>query len=122
MKGLPLAYNKDLQEDKAPVFDSFDTLALCLQAMRGMLETAAFDTARMLEAAEDGYTTATRLADWLVMELGIAFRDAHHITGTIVKMAEKKGCKLHELALSDMQSVEKRISNNIFAVLRVKKG
>ncbi|MBK9585457.1 MAG: argininosuccinate lyase [Alphaproteobacteria bacterium] len=122
LKGLPLAYNKDLQEDKAPVFDSFDTLALCLQAMRGMLETAAFDTARMLEAAEDGYTTATRLADWLVMELGIAFRDAHHITGTIVKMAEKKGCKLHELALSEMQAVEKRISNNIFAVLRVKKS
>ncbi len=122
LKGLPLAYNKDLQEDKAPVFDSFDTLALCLQAMRGMLETAVFDTARMLEAAEDGYTTATRLADWLVMELGIAFRDAHHITGTIVKMAEKKGCKLHELSLSEMQSVEKRISQEIYGVLRVKKG
>jgi len=122
LKGLPLAYNKDLQEDKAPVFDSFDTLALCLQAMRGMLETATFDTARMLEAAEDGYTTATRLADWLVMELGIAFRDAHHITGTIVKMAEKKGCKLHELSLSEMQSVEKRISQEIYGVLRVRKG
>ena len=119
-KALPLAYNKDLQEDKEPVFDSFDTLSLGLQAMRGMLETATFDTERMLEAAEDGYTTATRLADWLVMELGIAFRDAHHITGTIVKMAEKKGCKLHDLALADMQAVEKGITDDIFRVLRVK--
>lgn len=120
-KALPLAYNKDLQEDKEPVFDSFDTLSLGLQAMRGMLESASFNTARMLEAAEDGFTTATRLADWLVMELGIPFREAHHITGTIVKMAENKGCKLHELKLSDMQGVEKRITQDIFRVLRVKK-
>ncbi|MCL4679244.1 MAG: argininosuccinate lyase [Alphaproteobacteria bacterium] len=120
-KALPLAYNKDLQEDKEPVFDSFDTLSLGLQAMRGMLESASFNTARMLEAAEDGFTTATRLADWLVMELGIPFREAHHITGTIVKMAENKGCKLHELALSEMQGVEKRITQDIFRVLRVKK-
>lgn len=120
-KALPLAYNKDLQEDKEPVFDSFDTLSLGLQAMRGMLESATFNTERMLEAAEDGFTTATRLADWLVMELGIPFRDAHHITGTIVKMAENKGCKLHELKLSDMQGVEKRITQDIFRVLRVKK-
>lgn len=120
-KALPLAYNKDLQEDKEPVFDSFDTLSLGLQAMRGMLESASFNTARMLEAAEDGYTTATRLADWLVMELGIPFREAHHITGTIVKMAENKGCKLHELTLSEMQGVEKRITQDIFRVLRVKK-
>lgn len=120
-KALPLAYNKDLQEDKEPVFDSYDTISLGLKAMRGMLESAIFNTERMLEAAEDGYTTATRLADWLVMELGIAFRDAHHITGTIVKMAEKKGCKLHELALSDMRSVEGRISDDVFRVLRVKK-
>ena len=120
MKGLPLAYNKDMQEDKEPVFDSYDTLVLCLEAMNGMLATAKFDTARMLAAAEDGYTTATALADWLVMELGLPFRDAHHITGSIVKMAEKKDVRLSELSLKDMQVVEKKITKDIFRVLSVK--
>ncbi len=121
MKGLPLTYNKDMQEDKESVFDSFDTLMLGLQAMDGMLESAEFNTARMLEAAEDGYTTATALADWLVMKLNIPFRQAHHITGTIVKMAESRDCKLHELSLSDMQGVEAKITDDIYSVLRVKK-
>jgi argininosuccinate lyase len=121
LKGLPLAYNKDLQEDKEPVFDSYDTLVLCLEAMNGMLATATFNTKRMLEAAEDGYTTATALADWLVMKLGLPFRDAHHVTGRIVKMAEKKGLKLHELPLKDMQSVHAKITKDIFKVLSVKK-
>ncbi len=119
MKGLPLAYNKDLQEDKEPVFDSFDTISLCLQAMKGMLESAKFDTERMLESAELGYTTATALADWLVMTLGLPFRDAHHITGAIVKLAEKKGVKLHELDLAEMQAVHADITDGVFGVLRV---
>ena len=121
LKGLPLAYNKDLQEDKEPVFDSFDAIALCLQAMKGMLESATFNTGAMLESAEMGYTTATALADWLVMHLGLPFRDAHHITGTIVKMAEDKKCKLDELSLADMQDVHADITDEIFSVLSVKK-
>jgi len=119
LKGLPLAYNKDLQEDKESVFDSFDTLQLCLQATQGMLSSATFNTENMLSAAEDGFTTATALADWLVMELDMPFRDAHHVTGAIVKMAENKACKLHELDLTEMQNVEPRISEAIFKVLRV---
>lgn len=119
MKGLPLTYNKDMQEDKEPVFDSYDTLVLCIEASRGMLETAKFNTKAMLESAEKGYITATRLADWLVMELGLAFRDAHHVTGTIVRMAEKQGCKLDELSLKDMQKVEKRITKDIYKVLKI---
>lgn len=119
LKGLPLAYNKDLQEDKEPVFDSFDTISLCLQAMKGMLETASFNLDAMLNSAEMGYTTATALADWLVMELGLAFRDAHHVTGRVVKMAEEKGVKLSELPLADLQSVESGITEDIFSVLSV---
>ena len=119
MKGLPLAYNKDMQEDKAAVFESYDTIMMCLEAMDGMLATATFNTERMLSAAEDGFTTATALADWLVMELDMPFRDAHHVTGAIVKMAEDKGCKLDELELSDMQAVESRITDDIYSVLSV---
>lgn len=119
IKGLPLAYNKDLQEDKEPVFDSFDTLCLCLRATQGMLESCDFLTDRMRQAAEDGYTNATALADWLVMNIGLPFRDAHHITGAIVKFAEKKGCKLHELTLLEMQAIETRITDEIFLVLRM---
>ena len=121
LKGLPLAYNKDLQEDKEPVFDSFDTISLCLQAMKGMMESATFNTEAMLNSAEMGYTTATALADWLVMNLNLPFRDAHHITGAIVKMAEDKGCKLDELDLGDMQAIHADITDEIFGVLSVKK-
>lgn len=119
LKALPLTYNKDLQEDKEPVFDSFDTLILCLEAAAGMLNTATWHKAAMRAAAESGYATATALADWLVMSLNMPFRDAHHVTGRIVKMAESKGCRLDELPLSDMQSVEVRISKDVFAVLSV---
>ncbi len=121
MKGLPLAYNKDLQEDKESVFDSFDTISLCIQAMKGMLESATFNTDAMLNSAEMGYTTATALADWLVMNLDLPFRDAHHVTGAIVKMAENKGCKLDELDLKDMQAIHADITDEIFTVLSVKK-
>ena len=120
MKALPLAYNKDMQEDKESTFDSFDTLLLGLEAMNGMLATATFNIDVMLEAAEDGYTTATALADWLVMHLNMPFRNAHHVTGRIVKMAETKGCKLHELKLAEMQEVEAAITDEIYKVLRVK--
>jgi argininosuccinate lyase len=122
LKGLPLAYNKDMQEDKEFVFDSFDTISLCIEAMDGMLGSAEFNTVQMLRSAEEGYTTATALADWLVMNLGLPFRDAHHVTGAIVKMAETKGCKLDELDLKDMQKLEKRITKEIFSVLSVKKA
>lgn len=122
MKALPLTYNKDMQEDKEAVFDSYDTISLCILAMKGMLETATFHTGTMLNAAEDGFTTATALADWLVMELDMPFRDAHHVTGAIVKMAEDKGCKLDELALADMQAVEAGITDKIYRVLSVKKS
>ncbi len=117
MKGLPLTYNRDMQEDKESAFDSYDTLKLCLQVMNGALDTAKFNTDQMLQASEDGYTTATALADWLVMELGLPFRDAHHVTGKIVKLAEKKSCKLSELDLKDMQKIEAGITNDIFKVL-----
>ncbi len=120
LKGLPLAYNKDLQEDKECLFDSFDTLQLCLEAMNGMLATAQFNTDRMRAAAEDGYTTATALADWLVMNLALPFREAHHVTGTIVKMAETQGMKLDALSLTDLQSVEPRITDDVFRVLSVR--
>ncbi len=120
MKGLPLTYNKDTQEDKEPVFDSFDTIALCLQAMKGMLETATFNTDQMLKSAELGYTTATALADWLVINLGLPFREAHHVTGAIVKMAEDKGCKLDELSLQDLQTAHPDINQDIFNILSVK--
>lgn len=119
MKGLPLAYNKDMQEDKESAFDSFDTIALSLQAMRGMLETAEFNVERMRAAAEDGFTTATRIADWLVMELDMPFRDAHHVTGAIVKLAEQQNCKLHEISLKDMQAIEPHITDAIYKVTKI---
>ncbi len=119
MKGLPLAYNKDMQEDKESTFDSFDTIRLCLEAMNGMLDSATFNTSQMLESAELGFTTATALADWLVMELNLPFREAHHVTGVIVKMAETKGCKLDELTLVDMQAVNSEITKEIFGALSV---
>lgn len=119
LKGLPLAYNKDLQEDKEPVFDSFDTISLCLEAMAGMLESASFNTENMFKAADEGYTTATALADWLVMELDLPFRDAHHVTGAIVKLASDRGCKLQELTLKDLQDIHGEIHDGIFDVLSV---
>ena len=117
LKGLPLAYNKDMQEDKEPVFDSYDTLVLCLESTRGMLDTATFNKKAMRESAEKGFITATRLADWLVMNLDLPFRDAHHVTGAIVKLADKKDLRLDQLSLKDLQSVEKRITKDIFSVL-----
>lgn len=122
MKGLPLTYNKDLQEDKAAVFESFDALRLCILSMKGMLASATFYTDSMREAAESGYATATEIADWLVRNLDMPFRDAHHVTGHIVKLAESKQCQLDQVPLSDMQAVEPRITDDIFNALNLEKA
>ncbi len=117
MKGLPLAYSKDMQEDKEPVFDAFDALELGLAAMAGMVTDMTPNKERLAEAAGAAFSTATDLADWLVMNLNMPFRDAHHVTGTIVAMAEKRGLTLDALNLKDMQSVEPQITEDIFNVL-----
>ncbi len=119
MKSLPLAYNKDSQEDKEPFFEAYDQLRLCLLAMTGMIAELTPNKTRMHAAASQGYTTATDLADWLVQSLGLPFRDAHHITGRIVKIAEGKACELKDLSLAELQSVEPRITQDIFEVLTV---
>lgn len=110
MKALPMTYNKDMQEDKESTFDTFDTLVLCLKAMNGMIEGMQVNTARLREDAVSGFSTATRLADWLVMNLDIPFREAHHITGRVVKIAEGKNVRLDQLPLTDYQSVDSRIT------------
>jgi argininosuccinate lyase len=119
MKGLPLAYSKDMQDDKEPVFEAADTLALCLAAMAGMIRDLTVDPARMAASAKTGFSTATDIADWLVRVLGVPFRQAHHITGRIVRLAEDKACDLAELTLADLQSVDPRITGEVFAVLTV---
>lgn len=119
MKGLPLAYSKDMQEDKAATFQAFDDLALVIAAMSGMTADMTINPQPMREAAMKGYSTATDLADWLVRNLGKPFRDAHHITGAIVAIAEKQGIRLDELSLDQLQSVEPTINKDIFSVLTV---
>lgn len=119
MKALPLAYNKDMQEDKEAVFDTFDTLMLCLRAMAGMVETMTVNRDAMRADAENGYATATDLADWLVKVAGLPFRDAHHVTGALVKMAERKGLRLDQLPLEDMQVVHGAITAAVYGVLGV---
>ena len=119
MKGLPLAYSKDMQDDKPPVFEAADLLTLCLAAMEGMVAGATFRTARMRQAAELGYATATDLADWLVTKADVPFREAHHITGALVRMAEERGCALDQLPLGDMQQVDPRIDASVFDALSV---
>ena len=119
MKGLPLAYGKDMQEDKEPVFDATDTIELSLAAMAGMFAGATFNALRMKEVATKGFTTATDLADWLVKELDLPFRDAHHATGALVKIAEEKGVGLEDLSIDDMQSVNPDINKSVFDVLGV---
>ena len=119
MKGLPLAYGKDMQEDKAPTFEVSDTLELCLAAMNGMISDLTVDPAAMRVATERGFITATDLADWLVRRLGLPFRQAHHVTGSIVKRAEDRGCGLTELPLAEMQAVLPEITMEVFDVLSV---
>ena len=119
MKGLPLAYSKDMQEDKEGTFDALQTLSLCLAAMTGMVADLAPDTARMEAAAGAGFATATDIADYLVRELGLPFRDAHHATGRLVALAAGRKVGLEELSLAEMQGVEPRIGQEVFEVLGV---
>jgi len=119
MKGLPLTYGKDMQEDKAPVFAAFDTLMLCLAATTGMVDDMAPDREAMRAATARGFLTATDLADWLVRELGMPFRQAHHVTGTLVARAEAAGLSLEALPLAEMQAVEPRIHEGLYDVLTV---
>lgn len=119
MKGLPLAYSKDMQEDKEGVFNALDSLSLCLAAMGGMMEALGVNAEAMRAAAGSGFSTATDLADWLVREAGLPFREAHHVTGQLVALAEEKNCGLDALSLADMQQVEAAISDDVFSVLSV---
>ncbi len=119
MKGLPLAYSKDMQEDKEPAFDALDTLSLAIAAITGMVEDMEPDREAMRAAAAHGFSTATDLADWLVRVLGLPFREAHHVTGSLVSRAEQAGVDLKDLPLAAMQEVEPRITDDVFSVLSV---
>jgi argininosuccinate lyase len=119
MKGLPLGYSKDMQDDKEPLFEARDLLILSLEALAGMLSTLTFVTYRMREAAAAGYSTATDLADWLVREADVPFREAHHITGRAVAAAEEQGCALPDLPLEALQAIDPRIDERVFGVLSV---
>ncbi|MEH6646708.1 argininosuccinate lyase [Sulfitobacter sp.] len=119
MKGLPLAYSKDMQEDKEQVFDAADNLMLALAAMEGMVRDMTGNRVNLEAAAGSGFSTATDLADWLVRVLGLPFRDAHHITGSLVAMAEAQGCDLPDLTLEQMQSAYEGITQDVFSVLGV---
>ncbi|WP_029351859.1 argininosuccinate lyase [Bosea sp. 117] len=122
MKGLALAYAKDMQEDKEGAFDALSTLSLMIAATAGMVRDMEPDVAKMKAAAGSGYSTATDLADWLVRVLGLPFREAHHVTGRIVALAAGKSVPLHRLSLAEMQSVEPRITQEVFGVLSVSKS
>jgi argininosuccinate lyase len=119
MKGLPLTYSKDMQEDKEQVFDAADSWMLAMAAMEGMVKDMTANRESLAVSAASGFSTATDLADWLVRVLGMPFRDAHHVTGTLVGMAETKGCDLPDLTLEDMKSVHKHITSEVFDVLGV---
>jgi argininosuccinate lyase len=119
MKGLPLAYSKDMQDDKPPVFEAHDLLGLSIAAMTGMVETVTFRTDRMRALAESGHATATDLADWLVREANVPFREAHHITGRAVKAAEDAGVSLPALPLATLQEIDARIDERLFDVLSI---
>jgi len=119
LKGLPLAYSKDMQEDKEPVFDAEDTLALALAAMTNMVADMSVKADAMRRATDRGYVTATDLADWLVRTLGLPFREAHHVSGSLVKQAESRGVQLHGLTLAEFQAVHAAIDERVFGVLTV---
>ena len=120
MKGLPLAYAKDMQEDKEPVFDAVDTLRLSIAAMAGMVRDLTVKEQALEGALQEGFITATDLADWLVRSLGMPFREAHSVTGKIVREAEAAGCQLDELPLQALQKIEPRLNQEVFSVLTPK--
>ncbi|WP_137899296.1 argininosuccinate lyase [Sphingomonas sp. 2SG] len=119
MKGLPLAYSKDMQDDKPPVFEAHDLLGLSIAAMTGMIESATFRTDRMRGLAESGFATATDFADWLVREAGLPFREAHHVTGRAVKRAEELGVRLDELPYAEFVGIDARVNESLYDVLSV---
>ena len=119
LKGLPLAYQKDMQEDKEPVFDALETLSLSITATTGMVRDMEPDKATMRKAAGAAYSTATDLADWLVRELGLPFREAHEVTGRAVSLAEATKRPLHRLTLAELQSIDPRITADVYSVLSV---
>ncbi|TZG26355.1 argininosuccinate lyase [Sphingomonas montanisoli] len=119
MKGLPLAYSKDMQDDKPPVFEAHDLLALSIAAMTGMVEKVTFNTSRLRQAAEAGFSTATDLADWLVRVADVPFREAHHITGTAVKLAEREGVALDKLPIEALKAIDARIDDRVYQALSV---
>ena len=119
MKGLPLAYSKDMQDDKPPVFEAHDLLGLSIAAMTGMVAEVEFSGQRMRGLAESGYSTATDFADWLVREAKLPFREAHHITGAVVALAEDQNCSLADLTLEQFQAIDERIDSDVFSVLSV---
>ena len=119
MKGLPLAYGKDMQEDKEPLFDAADALELCVAAMTGMVRDLKANPGRMRAVAAADYSVATDLADWLVREIGLPFRQAHHVTGTLVGKAASRGVDLDKLSLAEMRAVEPRITRRVYRVLTV---
>ncbi|MDM7956747.1 argininosuccinate lyase [Blastomonas sp.] len=119
MKGLPLAYSKDMQDDKPPVFEAEGLLMLSLAAMTGMVAETTFETDAMRKATERGFATATDLADWLVRQAGIPFREAHHITGAVVKLAEQRGVALDTLPIEDLQVIDARITEAVYPALSV---
>jgi argininosuccinate lyase len=122
MKGLPLAYSKDMQEDKEAVFDAAETLDLMLAAMTGMVSDMTIDREAMRKAAGSGYSTATDLADWLVRTLGLPFREAHHVTGRAVAMAEARRVPLGKLSIAELKSIHEGITEDVFSVLTVAKS
>ncbi|HIJ63988.1 MAG TPA: argininosuccinate lyase [Rhodospirillaceae bacterium] len=119
MKGLPLAYSKDMQDDKEPVFEAADTLELCLAAMAGMIRDLTLREDRLRAAAGAGFATATDIADWLVRVAGLPFRQAHHITGRVVRLAEQRGCRLEDLAEADLKAIDDHLDARVFALLGV---
>ncbi len=122
MKGLALAYGKDMQEDKEPVFEASDTLNLALAAMAGMIRDLRADKRAMRAALAGGFLLATDLADWLVRACGLPFREAHHVTGRIVRLAEEKGCRLEELKLAELRAIEPRITGEVYEVLKIERS
>ena len=122
LKALPLAYAKDMQDDKALTFAAFDTFDLCVRAMTGMVETMFFDEQAMKSAAQKSHSTATDLADWLVREAGLPFREAHHVTGTLVAKADAQGVNLADLSSEEMKLVEPRLTDDVYSVLTVERS